>query len=83
MLQFKGIDILIGKKRGQKMTISYIGLWKLLLEKGLQKKDLVEQVGLSSATVAKMGKGEPVSSKVLDKICNFLECSVDDIISYQ
>jgi putative transcriptional regulator len=65
------------------MTISYIGLWKLLLEKGLQKKDLVEQVGLSSATVAKMGKGEPVSSKVLDKICNFLECSVDDIISYQ
>lgn len=65
------------------MTISYIGLWKLLLEKGLQKKDLVEQVGLSSATVAKMGKGEPVSSKVLDRICNFLECSVDDIISYQ
>ena len=65
------------------MTISYIGLWKLLLEKGLPKKDLVEQVGLSSATVAKMGKGEPVSSKVLDKICNFLECSVDDIISYQ
>ena len=55
----------------------------MLLEKGLQKKDLVEQVGLSSATVAKMGKGEPVSSKVLDKICNFLECSVDDIISYQ
>ena len=65
------------------MNVSYVGLWKLLLEKGLQKQDLVEQVGLSSATVAKMGKGEPVSNKVLEKICNFLGCSVSDIISYQ
>ena len=65
------------------MTVSYVGLWKLRLEKGLQKQDLVEQVGLSSATVAKMGKGEPVSNKVLEKICNFLGCSVNDVISYQ
>jgi len=65
------------------MTVSYVGLWKLLLEKGLQKQDLVELVGLSSATVAKMGKGEAVSNKVLEKICNFLGCSVNDIISYQ
>ena len=49
------------------MTVSYVGLWKLLLEKGLQKQDLVEKAGLSSATVAKMGKGEPVSNKVLEK----------------
>lgn len=46
------------------MVISYIGLWRLLLEKELQKQDLVEHVGLSSATVAKMGKGEPISNKV-------------------
>lgn len=65
------------------MNVSYIGLWKLLLEKGLQKQDLVEKVGLSSATVAKMGKGEPVSNKVLEKICKFLDCSVNDIISYE
>lgn len=65
------------------MTISYIGLWKLLLEKELQKQDLVDHVGLSSATVAKVGKGEPVSNKVLDKICKYLDCSVNDIISYQ
>lgn len=49
------------------MTVSYVGLWKLLLEKGLQKQDLVEEVGLSSATVAKMGKGEPVSNKSIRK----------------
>lgn len=65
------------------MTVSYVDLWKLLLERGLQKQDLVEQVGLSSATVAKMGRGEPVSNKVLEKICKFFECSVNDVISYQ
>lgn len=65
------------------MTVSYVDLWKLLLERGLQKQDLVEQVGLSSATVAKMGRGEPVSNKVLEKIYKFFECSVNDIISYQ
>lgn len=65
------------------MNVSYIGLWKLLLERGLQKQDLVEKVGLSSATVAKMGKGKPVSNKVLEKICKFLNCSVNDIISYE
>lgn len=65
------------------MTMSYIGLWKLLVEKGLQKQDLVQHAGLSSATVAKMSKGEPVSNKVLEKICKYLECSVKDIITYE
>ena len=65
------------------MTVSYIGLWKLLVEKGLQKQDLVDHAGLSSATVAKMGKGEPVSNKVLEKICKYLNCNVNDIISYE
>ena len=65
------------------MTVSYIGLWKLLVEKVLQKQDLVIYAGLSSATVAKMGKGEPVSSRVLDKICRYLECNVNDIVRYE
>lgn len=65
------------------MIISYLGLWKLLLEKGLQKQDLVDELGLSSATVAKMSKGQPVSNKVLEKICQFLDCNVNDIINYE
>ena len=64
------------------MTVSYMGLWKTLLEKGLHKQDLVDHAGLSSATVAKMGKGEPVSNKVLDKICKYLNCGVNDIMNY-
>ena len=65
------------------MTVSYIGLWKLLLEKGLQKQDLVDHAGLSSATVAKMGRGEPVSSKVLEKICKYLDCNINEIMSFE
>lgn len=59
------------------MVVLYIGLWRLLLEKGLQKQDLVEHMGLSSATIAKMGKGRPVSNKVLEKIYAYLNCSVN------
>ena len=65
------------------MTVSYIGLWKLLLEKGLQIQDLVEHAGLSSATVAKMGRGKPVSNKVLEKICKYLDCNINEIMSYE
>lgn len=65
------------------MTVSYNGLWKVMIDKGLQKQDLVNKAGLSSATVAKMGKGEPVSNKVLEKLANFLECNVGDIISFE
>ncbi len=65
------------------MTVTYKKLWKLLIEKGLQKQDLVNYAGLSSATVAKMGRGEPVSNKVLAKICDYLECSVNDIMNYE
>lgn len=66
--------------RYYKMTVSYKGLWKVLREKGLKKQNLVDDLKLSSATVAKMGKGEPVSFKVMDKLCEFLECDVNDII---
>ena len=65
------------------MTVSYNGLWKILIDKNLQKQDLVKKVGLSSATVAKMGKGEPVSSKVLDKLSKFLDCNVNEIMRYE
>lgn len=65
------------------MTVSYIGLWKLLLDKGMKKQDLVEKVGLSSSTVAKMGKGENVSMDVLQKICDYLDCNIGDIMSFE
>ncbi len=65
------------------MTVSYNGLWKLLIDKNLKKSDLVEKVGLSSSTVAKMGKGEKVSMDVLEKICEYLGCNIGDVMSFE
>ena len=65
------------------MTVSYNGLWKKMIDKNLQKQDLVKELRLSSATVAKMGKGEPVSNKVLEKLAKYFECCVNEIMSYE
>lgn len=65
------------------MPVSYNGLWKLLIDKNMKKMDLVEDVGISSSTLAKMSKGENVSLAVLEKLCEALECDFGDIISYE
>lgn len=65
------------------MAVSYNGLWKLLIDKNMKKMDLVEKVGISSSTLAKMSKGEVVSMSVLEKICDTLDCDFGDIISYE
>ncbi len=62
------------------MTISYKKLWKLLIDKDLKKVDLERMAGLSSSTVAKLTKGENVSTVVLTKICTALNCDVADIM---
>lgn len=65
------------------MQVSYNKLWKMLIDKGLKKQDLVNGAGLSSATVAKMGKNGIVSERSLEKLCNYLDCRVTDIIEKQ
>jgi len=65
------------------MKISYNGLWKLLIDRNMQKKDLIESLSLSSTTVAKMGKGEKVSLEVLEKICVYFDCNIGDVMSFE
>ena len=65
------------------MRVSYNGLWKLLIDKNMQKKDLIEKLSLSSTTVAKMGKGEKVSMDVLEKICKYFNCNIGDIVYFE
>lgn len=65
------------------MKLSYNGLWKILIDYGMQKKDLTEKLSTSSTTVAKIGKGEKVSLEVLERICQFFNCDIGDIISFQ
>ena len=64
------------------MAISYLPLWKLLLERNLKRTDLKSLANLSSSTLAKMGKDEYVSTKLLDRICTTLECNVEDVIQF-
>ncbi|GEQ61679.1 helix-turn-helix domain-containing protein [Vagococcus lutrae] len=63
------------------MKINYNGLWKILIDKNMNKKDLTERVGLAPATVSKMGKGELVSMEVLYRIANELDVDFGDMVS--
>lgn len=65
------------------MAVSYNGLWKLLIDKNMKKMDLIEKIEISSSTLAKMSKGEPVSMSILEKICDKLNCDFGDIINYE
>lgn len=62
--------------------ISYNKLWKLLIDKGINKKQLIELTGVSSSSIAKLTKGENVTTDVLCKICEVLECDFKDIMEY-
>ena len=62
------------------MPFDYKKLWMLLLQKDMKKKDLEEQAGLSSATIAKLTKGETVTTEVLEWICRALDCDIAVIV---
>lgn len=62
------------------MGVNYNKLWKLLIDKSMQKKDLREEAGLTTNVIAKMGKNEHVSTEVLCKICATLNCGINDIV---
>ncbi len=61
------------------MVISYKKLWKLLIDRDMKKKDLIELSGISRSSVTKLGKGDNVSTDIIVKICKALECDISDI----
>jgi DNA-binding Xre family transcriptional regulator len=65
------------------MAISYNKLWKLLIDKKMNKKDLRLKAGVSTAVIAKMGKGENLTTDILLKICNALDCDICDIMEIE
>ncbi len=64
------------------MAFCYNKLWKLLIDKGINKTELRVLAKLSSSTVARLGKNLPVSMQVLEKICTALECDIPDIVDF-
>ena len=62
------------------MKFSYNKLWKLLIDNGMMKKDLMAKANITSTTMAKMGKDRPVSMEVLGRICVAMQCNIGDIV---
>lgn len=62
------------------MRISYNKLWKLLIDKNMKKSDLKEMAGISSASIAKLGKGDNITTDVLIRICESMNCRLEDIM---
>lgn len=62
------------------MAVSYKKLWKLLIDKDMIKKDLRIKTGVSTTTMARLSKNENVSTEILSKICDVLNCDVGDIV---
>lgn len=62
------------------MAYSYNKLWKLLIDKGMLKKDLIKATNMTASTMAKLGKNQAVSMDVLGRICIALDCNIGDIV---
>lgn len=64
------------------MAISYNNLWKLMIDKKINKSELCKNVKISSSTMAKMSNEEMVAMPILEKICAELECNIGDIMEF-
>lgn len=64
------------------MAFSYKPLWKLLIDRDMSKKDLMEATGVSKSTVNKMSKGQSVSMDILDRLCDYFHCQIQDIVEH-
>ena len=62
------------------MAVSYKKLWKLLIDKGLKKKDLMEKADISKYTLVRLNRGDNISTETVAKICKALDCGFDDIM---
>lgn len=62
------------------MGISYKKLFKLMIDRDLKKKDLREMASIGNSTMSKLANDENVTMEVMVKICNALDCTMDDIV---
>lgn len=67
-------------KKELKTRFSFNPLWKLLIDRNLKKRQLQEMSDVSPASIAKMGRNENVTIEVLLRICEALDCNIEDIM---
>ncbi len=65
------------------MSVSYDKLWKLLIDKKMNRTDLKNAAGISFNVLAKMGKGETISMESMLKVCKALDCDISDVIQIE
>lgn len=64
------------------MAVSYNKLWKLLIDKKINKVKLRDGAGITPSTLAKLSKDQNVSLDTLGRICKELKCNIGDIVDY-
>ena len=64
------------------MSRSYKKLWKLMIDKEINKTQLTKKAKISTNAMANLGRNESVPLETLEKICTVLECSLDDIVEF-
>ena len=64
------------------MNVSYNKLWKLMIDKNMNKGDLRKLTGIGTNTLAKLSKNQPVSMEVLLKMCEKLDCDISDVCEF-
>lgn len=70
------------RRRGHTMTVSYNRLWKQLKDRGMKKRDLEREAGISHYTIYKLNHGENLTTDVLGRICKVLGCTLDEIMEF-
>ena len=64
------------------MPVSYKKLWKMMIDKNMNKTELTKFAGISTNAMAKLGRNEDVRVAVLEKLCTTLDCKLDDIVEF-
>lgn len=64
------------------MAVRYNKLWKLMIDKSINKTELTHLAGISTNAMAKLGRNEDVRVNVLEKLCTTLDCKLDDIVEF-
>lgn len=67
---------------GDVVAVSYKKLWKILIDKNMNRVELMKAAGIGTTTLSKLGKDKFVSMEVLVKICDVLDCNIGDIVDY-
>ncbi len=64
------------------MAVNYNKLWKMMIDKNMNKTELTHLAGISTNAMAKLGKNEDVRVNILEKLCTSLDCKLDDIVEF-